>query len=63
MTIVKSIAVIMIAYDLLIHLLHLVFTREFFQKRKIIFWPVIYGKFYDLFWSLYWIVVIILVLN
>jgi hypothetical protein len=61
MSIVKHIVILMISYDLLIHLAHLIFTREYLMSKRIIFWPVLYGRMYDYYWSVYWGIVLILV--
>lgn len=48
------ILLVMIGYDLLIHLVYLCGFEQFFLKRKINFWPEWIGRKYQIFWSLFW---------
>lgn len=45
---------IMILYDLSIHLIYFFKKENFFLKRKINYWPEWSGRKYQTFWILFW---------
>ncbi|MBN1503058.1 hypothetical protein JW930_05930 [Candidatus Woesearchaeota archaeon] len=59
---------VMLAYDLSIHIIYLFRKEQFFFKRKINYWPDFgQGKNfnrlkYDLFWTVYWGIAFILII-
>ncbi len=61
---VLPLLVLMIAYDLSIHIIYLLGFEDFFLKRKINYWPRWHwrGRKYQLFWATYWSIALILAL-
>ncbi len=55
----KAVVIALMAYDLAIHVAHLIRPREWWMEKKLVFWPKIYGKNCDIFWSIYWLVALI----
>ncbi len=55
----KAVVIGLMAYDLAIHVAHLIRPREWWIEKKLVFWPIVYEKNYDKFWSIYWLVALI----
>ena len=52
----RKVLIALVTYDLAIHLAHLFKPREWWIKNRLIFWPALYGKRYNLFWVVYWFI-------
>ncbi len=50
----KNTLIALVAYDLAIHVAHIIKPREWWIRKRLIFWPPVYGKTYNIFWAAYW---------
>ncbi len=55
----NKVLIALVSYDLAVHLAHLFRPREWWIKKRLIFWPSLYGKNYDLFWAVYWLIALL----